>query len=149
MPKTVTSNKKSKTATSKSKPKRSKIRPVPDNALDPALWKRARKDADTRYQRHSAYKSAYIVKRYKELGGRLRGRKNVKTGLARWLAEDWRNQRGEIGYQNKTDIYRPMRRITKKTPITHSELTSKEIARARRIKASKGRVNRFRPQKHK
>ena len=39
------------------------------------------------------------------------------------------------------------KRITKKTPITHKELSKKEIKRARRIKKTKGRVKRFRKTK--
>ena len=67
-----------------------------------------------------------------------------KTGLTRWFDEKWVNQRGEVGYKYKNDIYRPTHRITKKTPITHKELSNKEIRRARTKKYRKGRVHRFR-----
>jgi len=67
-----------------------------------------------------------------------------KTGLTRWFDEKWVNQRGEVGYKYKSDIYRPTHRITKKTPITHKELSNKEIRRARTKKYRKGRVHRFR-----
>lgn len=69
-----------------------------------------------------------------------------KTGLTRWFDEKWVNQRGEVGYKYKSDIYRPTHRITKKTPITHKELSNKEIRRARTKKYRKGRVYRFRKQ---
>jgi hypothetical protein len=49
----------------------------------------------------------------------------------------------EIGYKYKNDVYRPTIRITKKTPLTFSELTKKQIKIARRKKRTKKRVNRF------
>lgn len=70
--------------------------------------------------------------------------KTFKTGLARWFREEWVNQRGEVGYTHKSDIYRPSKRITNKTPITHGELKVSEISRARREKSRTGHVNRFR-----
>ena len=76
------------------------------------------------------------------------GKKTKKRGLKRWFKEKWVNQRGEIGYKYKSDIYRPSRRITKKTPTTHKELTGRQIKRARKEKYTKGRVKRFK-RKHK
>ena len=55
------------------------------------------------------------------------GKKNTKKGLKRWFDEKWVNQRGEVGYKYKNDVYRPKIRITDDTPITHDELTKKEI----------------------
>ena len=59
------------------------------------------------------------------------------------------NQRGTIGYKYKSDIYRPSKRITSKTPITHKELSKKEIKRAKNEKYTKGRVKRFKPKTRK
>ena len=67
----------------------------------------------------------------------------AKKGLTRWFAEKWRNQRGEVGYKFKSDIYRPTKRITSKTPRTFAELSKLQLERARREKASTGRVNKF------
>ncbi len=33
------------------------------------------------------------------------------SDLKRWLDEKWQNQRGEIGYQKKTDVYSPTTRV--------------------------------------
>merc|ERR1711965_198967 len=66
-----------------------------------------------------------------------------KNGISRWFDERWTNQRGEIGYKNKNDVYRPSIRITKNTPTTFSELNKKQIKRARTEKYRKGRVGRF------
>lgn len=71
------------------------------------------------------------------------GKKSKKKGLKRWFKEKWTNQRGEIGYKYKSDIYRPNQRITKKTPKTHRELTRKRIKKAREKKYVKGRVDKF------
>jgi hypothetical protein len=100
--------------------------------------------AKQKYQnvKHSAYKSGLIVQEYKRLGGRYSKPSN-KHGLTRWFKEKWRNQRGEVGYKHKSDIYRPTKRVSRKTPMTHHELTKKEINRARREKVKKGRVKRF------
>ena len=72
------------------------------------------------------------------------GEKNIKTGLSRWFKEEWKNQRGEIGYKNKNDVYRPTKKITSKTPLTFKELTKKELENARKEKARKGKIFKFR-----
>jgi hypothetical protein len=118
---------------------------------DNKLYEKIKKDVYKDIPKHSAYRSGIVVKRYKKMftekyGKNKKpysGRKTKKRGLKRWFAEDWRNQRGEVGYKYKNDIYRPNKRITDKTPDTHDELTEKEIKKARVIKYKKGRVNRF------
>ena len=69
--------------------------------------------------KHSAYRSGILVRRYKEAffkkhGNNIsyRGNKKENEGLSRWFKEDWKNQRGQSGYQKKGDIYRPTKRIT-------------------------------------
>ena len=91
---------------------------------------------------HSAYRSGLIVQEYKRRGGKYEGPK-PKAGLTRWFKEDWRNQRGEVGYKKKGDIYRPTKRVTEKTPVTLQELTPGELKTAMRKKATKGKVDRF------
>jgi len=101
--------------------------------------------------KHSAYRSGLLVQKYKKnftekYGKRkkpYKGSLTKKKGLTRWFAEDWRNQRGEIGYKYKNDVYRPKKRITKKTPKTFKELNKKQIKRARTEKYRKGRVIKF------
>ena len=96
-------------------------------------------------------RSGTLVKKYKNLFttkyGKKKspyiGKKSKKKGLTRWFKEKWTNQRGEIGYKYKSDIYRPNQRITKKTPKTHRELTRKRIKKAREKKYIKGRVDKF------
>jgi hypothetical protein len=113
--------------------------------LDKKKWAAAKKMADTVYKTHSAYKSGYIVLKYKELGGEFTPTPTPKpnTGLSRWFSEKWVNQHGTTGYQHKNDVYRPSKRITSKTPTTWKELTPSEIAKAKKIKASGKRVVKF------
>jgi len=111
---------------------------------NPKLWEEVKKIADRIYKKPSAYKSGYIVRLYKEMGGDFLNKKPKKpTGIKRWFLEDWRNQRGETGYKFKSDIYRPTKIITEATPLTFKELGKEKIKKARRKKRMKGRVNKF------
>ena len=117
---------------------------------DMKLYNKVKASVYKKIPKHSAYRSGIVVQKYKKSFKKKHGNKNPytgkktkKRGLGRWFAEKWTNQRGEIGYKHLSDIYRPSKRITKKTPITHGELSKKEVKRARRIKRTKGRVKRF------
>lgn len=124
---------------------------MPPKPRDAKLYDVVKKRLYKKMPVHSAYRSGILVKNYKAAYKRKYGSNDAyegkkptkKVGLKRWLAEDWRNQRGEIGYKYKSDVYRPTKRITAKTPKTFNELNKKAIQRARRIKATKGRVKRF------
>ena len=74
---------------------------------------------------------------------RSKRKKQEKKGLSRWFKEDWKNQRGGVGYKKKSDVYRPTKRITKDTPKTFSELSKSEIEKAQREKRKTGRVKKF------
>ena len=111
--------------------------------LDKELYERLKKEIWEQYKVPSAYRSAQLVKRYKEAGGTYSGKKDDNQGIKRWMNEAWKNQRGEVGYKFKSDVYRPTVRINSKTPTTFQELTTKEIERARREKAKDGRVDKF------
>lgn len=119
---------------------------------DPELYEVVKKRVYAMYKTHSAYRSGQLVKAYKlafkkKYKGTNKepyiGKKTKAQGLQRWFAEEWLNQRGEVGYKFSSDIYRPTKRITKKTPITHSELTISEKKRAQREKRTTGRVKKF------
>lgn len=132
--------------------KTAKSRPTDSN-----LYNKTKKYIYKKYPKHSAYRSGLLVQKYKsnftkKYGNKKQpyiGTKTRKKGLRRWFDEEWVNQRGEVGYKFKNDIYRPKNRITKDTPIIHDELTDKEIKNARSKKYRKGRVNRFRKEKMK
>ena len=60
--------------------------------------------------KHSAYRSGILVRRYKEAffkkhgnNNSYRGNKKENEGLSRWFKENWKNQRGQSGYQKNGD----------------------------------------------
>ena len=117
---------------------------------DMKLYNLAKKQIYSKYKKHSAYRSSALVKKYKELYKKkykdnvaYSGKKPDKKGLTRWHKEKWRNQRGGVGYRKKGDVYRPTKRITKKTPRTFSELSKSSIRKAQREKKLTGRVKKF------
>lgn len=118
---------------------------------DEKLYNKTKKYIVKKYPKHSAYRSGLLVKKYKKdfkkkYGTKKKpyiGKKNSKTGLKRWFDEWWVNQRGKTGYKYKSDVYRPSRRITSKTPKTFKELSKKNIKKARSRKYRIGRVKRF------
>lgn len=64
----------------------------PQNVLDKELYDEARKRADETYKRHSAYKSMFIAKTYKKLGGRYKKSSKANPRMERtknWLKEEW------------------------------------------------------------
>lgn len=65
---------------------------IPDNVLDPDLYREALAQADESYSEHSAYKSMFVVRMYKKLGGEYAKptKKNPrKNKLDTWLDEEW------------------------------------------------------------
>lgn len=121
---------------------------------DNKLYQRAKKYIYKKHPKHSAYRSGLLVQKYKKdfkkkYGNKSPyiGQKTKKKGLKRWFAEKWVNHRGKVGYKYKNDIYRPSKRITRKTPLTHKELSRKEIRRARTRKYKYGRIKKFRKTK--
>jgi hypothetical protein len=116
---------------------------------DLILYNKVKKEISEKYK-HSAYRSGLIVKKYKEeylkkykKDDAYIGEKPKLSNLQRWFLEEWRNQRGEIGYKYNNDIYRPTIRINKDTPITFNELMKNQIIKAQKEKTTTGRVKRF------
>ena len=85
--------------------------------LDRTLYDRIKKQVWGMYKKPSAYRSGMLVKLYKEAGGRYEG--DGQRKLQRWFEEQWRNQRGEVGYKFKSDIYRPTMRVSKDLSLIH------------------------------
>ena len=107
------------------------------------LYDKVKKNIYSKYPKHSAYRSSLLVKEYKEQGGKYVGVKNSNKGLAKWHKETWLNQRGEVGYKNKSDVYRPTVRVSKDTPTTFKELTKEQVKKAQVEKAKTNRVKKF------
>jgi len=92
--------------------------------------------ADTIYTKPSAYKSGFIVKKYKELGGTYLDDKKPKD-LKRWFNEDWKDI-GGLDYP----VYRPTKRISEKTPLTPSEIKPSNLKKQILLKQDlKGEFN--------
>lgn len=87
--------------------------PIIDN---PVLYEKAKQIANEKYKKPSAYKSGYIVKLYKELGGTYTD-DNKPKNLKRWFREKW-SDIGGLEYP----VYRPTKKISKKTPLTPNEI---------------------------
>ena len=117
---------------------------------DEKLYESIKKDLFKKYK-PSAYRSGLLVQKYKEEYVKKHKNHNYYSGtkensnLKRWFDEKWQNQRGEIGYQKKTDVYRPTIRINDKTPTTFNELTKNQIKKAMNEKARTRRVKKFLP----
>jgi len=117
---------------------------------DSKLYNRVKKRIYKQNPVHSAYRSGMIVSQYKKAFKKKYGDgvtpyigKKTQDGLSRWYKEEWRNQRGEVGYKYKSDIYRPTKRISKKTPKTFSELSLRDMQKSRNKKYKTGRVDKF------
>ena len=104
--------------------------------LDKKLYEQVKQLANEKYVKSSAYKSGWIVKTYKSLGGRYSGTK-TKEGLARWYSEKWT----DIGGKNYP-VYRPTKRINKNTPLTVREIDQKQLKKQDALKQKiKGKKN--------
>ena len=85
---------------------------------DIKLYEKAKKIADDKYSKPSAYKSGFIVKLYKKMGGTYSDDGKEKP-LARWFKENWTDV-GGLNYP----VYRPTKKISKKTPLIPSEISN-------------------------
>lgn len=92
--------------------------PIIDN---PKLYEKAKKIADEKYEKPSAYKSGYIVKTYKAMGGTYTD-DNKPKDLDRWYKEQWKDIGG-----SEYPVYRPTKKISRtKTPLIPSEISNLE-----------------------
>ena len=106
------------------------------NFIDKDIHQKAKQIADEIYKKNSAFKSGFIVNKYKQLKGEFKGNKNNNNGLSRWFKEEWE----DIG-KKEYPVYRPTKRINKKTPLTFDEIDKqnlkKQIALKQIIKGNK------------
>jgi hypothetical protein len=114
------------------------IMPEPTNKKLYAKAKAKYKD-----MKHSAYKSGLVVKAYKKMGGTYSGKKDSGKGLKRWFKEDWRTEKGKKTYKEGGTIFRPTKRVNKKTPATMSELSAKQKKKAIAEKKATGKVKKY------
>jgi hypothetical protein len=102
---------------------------------DPELYERVKQHASTIYPKSSAYRSGYIVKTYKSMGGTYR-EDNKPKKLKQWFKEKWQDVGGK-----DYPVYRPTVRVNKTTPLTVSEIDpqnlKKQISFKQRIRGLK------------
>jgi hypothetical protein len=111
---------------------------------DIALYNQVKKDADAKFLAPtSAYKSAWMVKQYKDRGGAfLDPKPSTNVGLGRWFQEKWINLNSTNKPCGRTSsatkglypVCRPSVRVTAKTPKLASELSIAAISKAKKEK---------------
>ena len=89
--------------------------------LNQELYNTVKREADIIYKKSSAYKSGYIVKKYKELGGKYSD-DNQPKNLKIWFKEKWK----DIGHKSYP-VYRPTVKVNKNTPLTVNEIDKKDL----------------------
>jgi hypothetical protein len=108
---------------------------MPSTPTNKKLYEKVISEAKAKFRVWpSAYASGWVVRRYKELGGTY-AQKTKNTTLDRWFKEKWVNvcekklvPCGRSKASMKDYPYcRPLKRITKDTPKTVSELTPAQI----------------------
>jgi len=105
--------------------------------VDTELYSLVKQKADKIYSKPSAYKSGWIVKTYKENGGRYKN-DGEKKNLKRWFNEKWKDY-GNSDYP----VYRPSIKISQKdTPLTIDEIDKKNLESQIKLKQIiKGNTN--------
>jgi len=107
--------------------------PTPTNQ---ELYNKVKAYADKIYVKPSAYKSGFIVKKYKEMGGEYIDDKKPKN-LQRWFKEEWRDI-GGLDYP----VYRPTKKVSDKTPLIPSEIKPANLKKQIKLKQEiKGEFN--------
>ena len=105
--------------------------------LNQNLYNQVKKEADEKYSKPSAYKSGWIVKTYKERGGKYVN-DCEKKNLEKWFQEKWEN----VADDNQYPVLRPTIRIDKTTPLTVKEIDPKNLNSQIKIKQNiKGMEN--------
>ena len=88
--------------------------------LDKELYAHVKREADEKYGKStSAYKSGFLVRRYKELGGEYSGKK-TDDGLVNWYRSYWKDI-GGLDYP----VYRPTKKIS--SSLTPDEIDPKNL----------------------
>ena len=117
---------------------------------NPELYMKAKNEVIAKYKKHSAYRSMMIVKKYKDLGGKIDESKS-KSGLTRWKLEKWKNlspvalglttitNAPKCGVKhpkqgNNKSICRPTVKKGKDTPKLAKSYTKAEIKKAQKLK---------------
>ncbi len=97
--------------------------------LDLPLYNKVKLLADDIYKKPSAFKSGFIIKTYKNLGGKYAD-DNQPKNLKRWFLEKWQDI-ADLEYP----VFRPTVKISKtKTPLLVSEINKKNLKEQIKLK---------------
>ncbi len=125
--------------------------------LDSEIYTRAKKLADKKYQKNSAYKSMFMIEQYEKMGGKLNKKLN-KSGTDKWLKEKWKNFTAKamgiendikklpvcgnkhINQKNNPSICRPTKKINKTTPTLGQNFSKKQLKKALEMKKNGKRI---------
>jgi hypothetical protein len=108
--------------------------------LNKELYEKAKLIADETYDKSSAYKSGFIVKTYKKMGGKYKNIDKEKD-LKRWFEEGWTDI-NPLKTDSSYPVYRPTKRINKNTPLTVDEIDKNNLLEQSLIKqVIKGKKN--------
>jgi hypothetical protein len=98
--------------------------------IDKALWERIKKqvtadDLGGLPGQWSAIKAMIASKKYKDAGGRYRGKKDDTQGLAKWMREDWRTKSGKSSLETG-ERFLPRKAIEALTPAQYAATSAKK-----------------------
>lgn len=123
--------------------------------LNMTLYNQVKEEATKKFKsKTGVYRSSWIVKQYKKLGGKYSGVKSTKTGLKRWYRERWvdlNRPKKSGGYEqcgrnrnqmnkSKYPLCRPSIQISDKTPRLYQTFDKKKINKLKSIKKLNVRV---------
>ena len=101
-----------------------------ETATNQKLWNQIKKEIEEKYdKRWNAYYSGLLVQEYKKRGGTFKEKKKGVPPLQRWFLEKWK----DVG-NKEYPVYRPTVRVNAKTPLTVSEISSKNIEKQVKLK---------------
>ena len=93
------------------------------------LYDMARKITDEKFgKKTSAYRSAFLVKTYKQMGGLYKDDFKEKK-LSRWFNEKW----VDVG-NREYPVFRPLIRMTEDTPLTLDEIDKQNLKKQIKLK---------------
>lgn len=97
---------------------------------NPELYEKVKKIVNQQYSKPSAYRSGAYIKLYKKMGGEFEDEPDDKTidgkPLKRWMMEGWRDI-NPLKTESSYPVFRPTKRISKKTPLTVQEVDPENL----------------------
>lgn len=114
--------------------------PIPSN---PQLYQEVKEKIMKSYKKNSAFASGAIVKEYKRQGGKYIDDGEPRN-LKRWFQEKWIDVNPILGVTNDDayPVFRPTKRINKKTPATLTEIPIERLKKQYQLKQKiKGEKN--------